>query len=147
MDDSDSDEQDELDGGESHRYMWALTLSLQLDATDNIEDEETGKMEATTPHKVKLKAAGAILPEKSIKVVSLVPGKQKEDGFVPGFAIVNIKSKLLIDEAEKTSMLPHVECKLPFDQLQDEYEPSDRDSAASLDALAKKLLKPGKSLK
>lgn len=141
------DESDEEDNTEDnpHHYFWKLSLSLRISATEGIDAEQGGTGEASSK-KVHLRA-GAVLPLMSMRIVNLNPGKEKPDGsFIPGYAIVSIKSKYLVDEAESATMLPYVECKLPYDHLLDEYYPEDRASATAMDALAEKLLTVGKKL-
>jgi ribosomal protein S1 len=125
--------------------QWDLNLSLNLHKGD--EDEEMEDIAPTheTSREVGLKA-GAVLPEKSMRVVELVDSIPKEDGsFIPGHAIVRIKSKLLVNDTN-AKFLPHVECKLPFDQLQDSYSEKEIESAEALDALAKRILTVGKKV-
>lgn len=130
----------------SHNYFWELTLSLRLHAADGAAENQE-QVEEVSAERVQLRA-GAVLPEKSMKVVSLVPGREKSNGtFVPGYAIVSVKSKHLIDEAETATMLPFVECKLPYDSLLDSYGQEDIKSAKSLDACAEQMLKVGVTLK
>jgi len=142
------DESDEAsDDDDEDAYFWELMLSLRVNKTGDKDDNILDSGEQTTNERVHLRA-GNILPAKSMKVVNLVPGKNKPDGtFVPGYAIVSIKSKYLVDESESASLLPFVECKLPYDNLLDQYDPNDIESSASLDALAEKMLTVGKSLK
>lgn len=85
-------------------------------------------MEAVVPLRV-----GTILPSKSLRVVELVNGRQKEKGFVPGYAIVTAKTKYLFDESECSTLMPEFECKLPFDQLFDDYSEVSAETAAELD--------------
>ena len=143
----DSGDEDSSDEEDSHNYFWELTLSLRLKASDDVAAEDQMEVEDVSAQTVQLRA-GAVLPEKSMKVVSLVPGRDKGNGsFVPGYAIVSLKSKYLIDEAESATMLPYVECKLPYDSLLDSYYRADIKSATSLDSRAEQILKVGKSLK
>jgi predicted RNA-binding protein with RPS1 domain len=136
---------DDSDGDDS-RYIRELTLSLRVHTAEEGDDDQMEEAEEAS-RRVHLRA-GAVLPEKSMKVTSLIPGKQKDNGtFVPGHAIVSVKSKYLVDEAESATMLPYVECKLPYDQLLDHYELKDIESSASMDELAEKLLQLGKALK
>jgi len=142
-----SDDEGSLDKEDSYRYFWELTLSLRLGASEDTSEEGQMQIDVRAAQTVHLRA-GAVLPENSMKVVNLVAGRDKPNGtFVPGYAIVSVKSKYLIDEAECATMLPYVECKLPYDCLLDEYDLNDLKSAAALDALAVKMLKVGKSLK
>ena len=142
-----SGDEESSDEEDSHNFFWELTLSLRLNASDDTAAEDQMEIEDVSAQRVQLRA-GAVLPEKSMKVVSLVPGRDKGNGsFVPGYAIVSVKSKYLIDEAESATMLPFVECKLPYDSLLDSYGQADIKSAAALDFRAEQILKVGKSLK
>eukprot|EP00535_Pseudo-nitzschia_heimii_P011047 CAMPEP_0197198668 /NCGR_PEP_ID=MMETSP1423-20130617/33486_1 /TAXON_ID=476441 /ORGANISM="Pseudo-nitzschia heimii, Strain UNC1101" /LENGTH=2088 /DNA_ID=CAMNT_0042652503 /DNA_START=105 /DNA_END=6374 /DNA_ORIENTATION=- len=144
------------DGKENHaqsssrRKHWELTLSLKVhkdeDEDDKIEEEE---IDVHSPKQVRL-LAGAILPEKSMKIVELFNGKAKKSGgYVPGYAIVSIKSKYLVDEDSlgKNKMLSYIECKLPYSNLLDSFDPADITNAEKLDALAKRVLTVGKKIK
>jgi ribosomal protein S1 len=143
----DLEEEEDDDEENQKRAYWELTLSLKVQG-DNLDEpmEDVDGASSRTPKRVRLKA-GAVLPLKSMKIVELVKGKQKEKGgFVPGYAIVSIKSKYLIDEAESATMLPYMECKLPYDQLMDEYTPADIESVEALDSLAERVLTVGKKI-
>jgi ribosomal protein S1 len=146
QDDDDFEEDDDEQVG---RAYYEVTLSLKghgedADDDDDMEDAEDAAAQAPTEIHVK---AGAVLALKSMMIVELVKGKQKEKGgFVPGYAIVSVKSKYLLDESECTTMLPYMECKLPYDQLADDYMPSDIESAEAMDALAEKILTVGQKL-
>ena len=152
------DYEDEMDVDEdgkefdtrSRRKHWELTLSLKVhkdeDEGDNVEEEE---IDVHSPKQVRL-LAGAILPEKSMKIVELVNGKAKKSGgYVPGYAIVSIKSKYLVDldSLGKNKMLSYIECKLPYSNLLDSFDPVDVVNAETLDALAKRVLTVGKKIK
>jgi ribosomal protein S1 len=138
-DDMDVDETDET----SSAY-WELTLSLKVHSDGDMELDADTPESKTSAQTVSLRA-GAILPLKSLRIVELVRGRAKQTGFVSGHAIVRIKSKFLV-EGESESSLPYIECKLPYDQLLDEYDENDIESAESLDALAEKLLSVGKKI-
>lgn len=111
-----------------------------------MEEEE---VDVTDPKQVRL-MAGAVLPAKSMKIVELVNGKSKANGgYVPGYAVVSIKSKYLVDGESlgKSKMLSYVECKLPYNNLVDSFESIDIINVESLDALAKRVLTVGKKIK
>lgn len=146
QDDDDFEEDEDEQVG---RAYYEVTLSLKghgedADGDEDMENAEDGAVQAPTRIHVK---AGAVLPPKAMKVVELVKGKQKEKGgFVPGYAIVSVKSEFLVDEAERATMLPYMECKLPYDQLVDDYKPSSIESAEAMDVLAEKLFTVGQKL-
>jgi len=151
FDDYDDDDEMGIDGDEqSPSNYWELTLSLKVhkdqDEDDQMDEEE---VDIHDPKKVRL-LAGAILPAKSMKIVELVNGKAKKSGgYVPGYAIVSIKSKYLVDGESlgKSKMLSYVECKLPYNNLVDSFESVDIQSVENLDALAKRVLTVGKKIK
>jgi hypothetical protein len=79
--------------------------------------------------------------------MELIKGRTKPNkGFVPGYAIVSIKSKYVVTESDQPKVPEYIECKLPFDQLMDDYDPKDVQSSAALDRLAESLLIPGKKV-
>jgi ribosomal protein S1 len=132
--------QDDMDLDDNGR--WDLNLSLNLHPSGEAVVEEDSDKKS---RQVQLEA-GAVLPEKSMRVVEIVDSIVKKEGhFIPGHAIVRIKSKYLVKE-ENAEILPHVECKLPFDQLLDSYSDTDIESAESLDRLAKGVLTVGKKI-
>jgi len=155
-DDYDDEMHDEADDSinHAHRKHWELTLSLKVHKEEDddmeVEDEmESENVDIHNSKQVRL-LAGAILPAKSMKIVELVAGKtKKSDGYVPGYAIVSIKSKYLVDGESlgKSKMLSYIECKLPFNNLLDSYDPVDIENAENLDALAKRVLTVGKKIK
>jgi hypothetical protein len=153
-DDDEMDVDDEnnavLTQSSSDRKYWELTLSLKThkdeDENDKMEEEE---VDIHNPKQIRL-LAGAILPAKSMKIVELVNGKTKKSGgYVPGYAIVSIKSKYLVDGESlgKSKMLSYVECKLPYNNLLDSFDPVDILNVENLDALAKRVLQVGKKIK
>jgi ribosomal protein S1 len=141
-----SDEEDN-DADDGARAYWEVTLSLKVDSDDVInDDDQLDLMDVTNPKQVQIQA-GAILPMKSMKIVELVKGKRKDKGaFVPGYAIVSIKSKHLLDSSECDTMVSNMECKLPYDQILDEYSTEDIESVEALDALAESVLRVGKKI-
>jgi len=129
-----------------HDGQYDLNLSLNLQRGDDDDDEE---MEEVTTHEKSHQVdleAGAVLPEKCMRVVEIADSIPKKDGaYIPGHAIVRIKSKFLVKD-HSAKVIPHVECKLPFDQLLDSYTEKDIESAESLDRLAKDMLTVGKKI-
>lgn len=120
--------------------FYELTLGLNVEGTtpslvdDHAEAEELIKF---TP--------GAVLPLKSMRIVELVHGKSKGDTYVPGYAIVNIKTKYLTQN-DGDNIVPTIDCKLPFDQLLDEYEEEDIETVDALDKFAENMLTVGKKV-
>ena len=147
----DEDERDvDEDEDESSNAYWQLILSLNVHKSQDGDDQmEEDEVDVTDPKQVRL-MAGAVLPAKSMKIVELVNGKSKANGgYVPGYAVVSIKSKYLVDgdSLGKSKMLSYVECKLPYNNLVDSFEPVDIMNVESLDALAKRVLTVGKKIK
>jgi len=155
--DEEDDEDDDMDiddqvqaKSEGLRERFELILSLKAQQGDD-DDEAMHEEEVDihNPQQVRLRA-GAILPGKSMKIVELVNGKTRPSGgYVPGYAIVSIKSKHLVDgdSLGKAKMLSNVECKLPYSNLVDAFEPVDILNVENMDALAKRVLTVGKKIK
>ena len=143
LEEDDDDNDEEMDD-ETARTYYDLTLSL------NVQGHSMGTQmddadETKSQKRIRINA-GAVLPSKSMKILDLVKGKQKKNGFVPGYAIVSLKSKYLVGEEEASKMPAYAECKLPYDQLMDEYDTSAVESAEALDDLAERLLTVGKKI-
>lgn len=157
LEDDDVMEDDEEDSPETGRAYYQVLLSLNVqgesdlmdedDEDDNVEKSRKEQVDVSKPQQIHIKA-GAIVPEKSMKIVELFKGKpsRRGKGFVPGYAIVSIKSKYLLDNSEQSQMLPQMECKLPFDQLLDDFDPTDIETAEALDTLAARTLRVGKKI-
>ncbi|VEU43270.1 unnamed protein product [Pseudo-nitzschia multistriata] len=145
--DGDDDVEMQSSGGREH---FELVLSLKVHGGDDDDDAmNEDEVDIHNPQQVRLRA-GAILPGKSMKIVELVNGKPKKSGgYVPGYAIVSIKSKHLVDGKSlgKAKMLSNIECKLPYNNLADSFEPVDILNVENLDALAKRVLTVGKKIK
>jgi ribosomal protein S1 len=127
---------------------WELTLSLRSSSAKDLDKKSGMEVDpensnSTAPIALK---PGILLPARSMKVVQLQMGKAKDKGFVPGFAIVSIKSKYLLDAKENRKLPQYVECKLPFDQLFDYYDADVASSANAMDALAQEHLKVGEKV-
>jgi hypothetical protein len=148
----DSEDEEESDDEENHvkrkRGHWELNLSLNVKASDDkVAEQGDAKVRASDRSSRVELHSGAILPSKCMKVIELVPSKEKKaGGFIPGHAIVSIKSKYILKDDSSSKALPYVECKLPFDQLKDVYSKSDLESAQALDELARKTLTVGKKI-
>ena len=82
-----------------------------------------------------------------MKIVERVSSRQSpdRDGYIPGYAAVSIKSKYFTIE-EDVIRSNNVNCKHPFEQIFDSYEPDDIKSANSMDTLSKSVLKVGKKI-
>ena len=147
-DDSEIEEEGEEGTNRQPRTFYELTLSLKLqDDDDNDLKEDQVPIDVLNPKQIHVRA-GAIIPLKSMKIVELVKGRSKaKGGFVPGYAIVRIKSKYLLSEEDNDNRsLPYIDCKLPYDQLLDEFRPEDIQSPETLDRLAERVLTIGKKI-
>ena len=119
------------DGEEDEEeYYYQLKLSLKTTVEEKLMEsiEETSNAAAvvamdedkSSSSSVVPLAAGSILMPKRMKVLQLVNCLHRDDGvFLPGYAIVAIKSKFLISSNSVNG--DAVECKLPYEQLLDTY--------------------------
>jgi S1 RNA binding domain len=128
---------------------WELILSLKAKTANGEETiSDAGNIDIQHPEQIRL-LPGAILPKKSMKIVKLVDGRSKKaGGYTPGYAVVVIKSKYLMDESNpnRAKMTETVECKLPYDQLVDRYNPIDIQDVKTMDEMAMRLLVVGKKI-
>lgn len=147
--DNDDMEIDPEDGGREERAnrrpFWELMLSLKLTANDDVA-VATSQDPFVAPSAQLHIQAGAVLPLRSLRIVQLIDGKTKDAAYTPGYAIVSIKSKYLLGDGQTAHAPEYIECKLPYDQLLDDYSASDIESSYALDALAAKLLQVGKKI-
>ncbi|KAG7347708.1 30S ribosomal protein S1 [Nitzschia inconspicua] len=131
------------------REYWELILSLKANAKEGSQPLLEGDdIDIEHPKQIRLRP-GAILPKKAMKIVKLVDGQAKKSGgYTPGYAVVLIKSKYLVDEIHSgpDNMTETIECKLPYDQLMDCYDPLDVQSASSMNEMAARHLKVGKKI-
>lgn len=130
------------------RQYWELTLSLKAQQEEADKEILQSEIDVCNPQLIRLHA-GSILPAKSMRIVELVDGTPKTaGGFIPGHAVISIKSRYVIadDSLGPGKMLPDIECKLPFSQLADSFNPADVVSAEALDDMAKRVLKVGKKI-
>jgi len=148
-DDEDSETMEAHEDAKPSRMHWELTLSLKVQGRDDDEeDNQESIIDVQNPCQVHVRS-GAILPAKSMKIVELVGGRFKETGgFIPGYAVVRIKSKYVMtdDSVSPGKMPPTMECKLPFEQLVDSYDPSVVLTMESMDEHARSLLQVGKKI-
>mmetsp|Transcript_31818 Transcript_31818/g.36201 ORF Transcript_31818/g.36201 Transcript_31818/m.36201 type:complete len:1887 (+) Transcript_31818:1355-7015(+) len=126
--------------------FWDLNLSLQVDRAGYHDEEVAIEKAKKMSKKIKLHS-GAILPLKSMKIVELAPSidKKRGAGFLPGHAIVRIKSKY-IASAVDADTLPYVECKVPFDQVIDSYINENIETKEDMDDFGKKHFTIGKKI-
>ena len=138
-DESDSEDEDMDTDISSRKPFYEVNLAMAVQGVDEEQDE------FDEPELLHIKTGG-LIPAKAIKVLELVGGKEKKKGFVPGYAVVSVKSKYLLREYEPAKAPQTMECKLPYDQLVDEYDREALESAASLDKFAETVLSVGKKL-
>jgi ribosomal protein S1 len=150
MDENGDDDEDRPTSHKSaSREYWELTVSLKAAAMDG-GDAVLGMddIDIEHPEPIRLRP-GAILPKKAMKIVKLVDGRRKKSGaYTPGYAVVLLKSKYVIDDNHtgQGKMTETIECKLPYSQLLDVYDPADIHSSDSLNQMAMLLLKVGKKI-
>ena len=139
------EDMEDIDQVDDDKGYWDLNLSL------HVKEEGTGDDAALEEAKRKAQRiqlrSGELLPAKSMKVIELVPSidKKRGSGFIPGHAIVRIKSKF-IALAGDADALPYVECKVPYDQILDSYETKESESKEAMDEFAKKYFTVGKKI-
>ncbi len=123
-----------------HSYMLDLSLNLLDDsnASTPASEDDSSKM-------IKLLKPGMILKAKSMKILELVPSKERgENSFLPGHAVISIKAKHVCDNDEDNKS--SVTCKLPYEQILDSHDESIIESPSSMDALASKNFTVGKKI-
>jgi len=149
-------DEDDDDDAEENAYYYQLKLSLKTiveNKTEDIDEVEatTGEVGGITTKDdtesvaVPL-AAGSLLMPKRMKVLQLVNCLRRDDGlFLPGYAIVSIKSKFFTGPLSNSSG-GAVECKLPYDQLMDSYGSDLSTPPVELDGIAQGRLTVGKRI-
>lgn len=144
---SEDSEDEQFQNEENMRHYREITLSLKLDDEDSKPiDGDKPRIVSSQYDKILPLRVGAILPAKSMTVKELIDGKTKHSQeYVPGYAIVSIKTKYLSNEVSET-VVESCDCKLPFSQLLDEYKDEHIESSQSLDALARGMLTVGKKV-
>ena len=119
---------------EDHPY-YEITLSLQAQSEEGDEESEKDA-EAHI-------RTGAVLPPKALRVVEIINTRIKDGSIVPGYAIVEVEAKSVMNGKSAGKM---IECKLPFDQLFDMYEENSLRSPKNLNKLGKKVLVVGEKI-
>jgi len=148
--------EDDDDDAEENAYYYQLKLSLKTiveNKTEDIDhreakgDEEGGITTTDDTESVAVPlAAGSLLMPKRMKVLQLVNCLRRDDGlFLPGYAIVSIKSKFFSGPLSNSSG-GAVECKLPYDQLMDSYGSDLSTPPVELDGIAQGRLTVGKRI-
>ncbi len=119
-------------------------LELSLNLTGPTSQNDIPELMDSQNELSRLLSPGMIVPEKSMKIVELVPSKTVEgkQGFFPGHAIISIKGKYLSDEKPSGT----ITCKLPYDQILDAYDEETTENPDAFDTMAKKILKVGKKI-
>jgi len=125
--------------------FWNLNLSLHVEEEEN-PDELAVKKAKNMSKKIQLQP-GSILEPKSMKIVELISSidKKRGVGFIPGHAVVRIKSKYI--DSISDDALSYVECKIPYDQIIDSYTDQAIETKEDMDAFGEKHFTVGKKLK
>ena len=130
-------------------YYYQLRLSLKTVVEEKAENETAPSSGAvadkggTKDLAVVLLAAGSFLMPKQMKVLQLVPYLCRVDRrFLPGYAVVSIKSKFLAG----TSGDATVEFKLPYKQLLNSHGDELSDPPLELDGIAQGKLTVGRRI-
>ena len=130
------------DDGEEFQYSYNLNLSLNL-----LSEEGSITKDGDSAELVSLLKPGTVLKSKSMRIVELVLSRKRENNcYIPGHAVILIKSKHLRKEDEKTKNKGSINCKLPFEHIFDSHDPETTQSPESMDALATKVLTVGKKI-
>ena len=140
------DEMEVLEQDDGNHGYWDLNLSCNVRESASIEDDAAIEKAKEKSRRIMLRS-GEVLPAKSMKVIELIPSidKKQGTGFIPGHAIVRIKSKFITLEGDNDA-LPYVECKVPYDQILDSYDAKDSESKEAMDEFAKKHFTVGKKI-
>ncbi len=125
------------------RDSYILDLSLNMLS----DDSENTTKEGNALRLIKLLEPGMILKAKSLKIVELVPSRERKDNsFLPGHAVVSIKCKHLSIKEEDKADKGSITCKLPYEHILDSYDEETIRSPESMDSLASKMLTVGKKI-
>lgn len=129
------------DDDDSDYYV--LRLSLNISGIS--ENKKVRLSQDRTSDLHSLLSPGMVLPAKSMKIVELIPSKEKDgsDGFIPGHVLVSIKAKYL---SNGQSSKGNITCKLPFEQIFDSHDEKAIESANYFDAIVQKILIVGKKI-
>jgi hypothetical protein len=138
---------------EENAYYYQLKLSLKTvvenKTDDNEENDVTGEEGMTTKDNESVAvplAAGSLLMFKRMKVLQLVNCLRRDDGlFLPGYAVVSIKSKFLSGPLSNSSG-GAVKCTLPYAQLMDSYGTDLSNPPVELDGITQGKLTVGKRI-
>ncbi len=135
---------DEEDDDDEFEDSYVLDLSLNL----LHEEAETSESYESSKDLIKLMKPGMILKSKSLKIVELKPSKYiDESNFLPGHAVVTVKSKHLCSEGEgNDSTKGSINCKLPYEHILDIHNTESIQSPESMDTMASKVLTVGKKI-
>lgn len=122
------------DGATENRAYYEITLTMREVEEPNDDADQDSEVHIRT---------GTVLRPKSLRVLELTNSKTRGDILVPGYAIVEVKAKHVLRESMKDST---IECKLPYDQLFDDYDNSWIKSPDILDKEANKVLSVGEKI-
>lgn len=117
-------------------------LELSLDLSHGAQQKEIEKHKELNVQEKKssLLTVGMRIPASTMKVIQMVEGKRKSNGY----AIVSVKLKSFLDQKGE------VECRLPYEQLEDTYpftKASKEDNQVVLNKVAEESFTVGKKLK
>jgi len=131
----------------SHTEQGENLQFTELQLTLDVSGDSNSRSDLNIHSELVTLKVGALLPSRSMRVIEIVNGRQKsQTAFVPGYAIVAIKSSFLIDDKDRKAMSSQVQCKLPFDQLADEFPNEVVKCAASLDEFANQIISVGQKI-
>jgi len=135
--------------GDEYYYQLKLSLKTVVEEEKKVEEKDktpsADVAEAKDDTSVPL-AAGSLLMPKRMKVLQLVNCLRRDDGvFLPGYAIVSIKSKFFTGSLPNNSS-GSVECKLPYEQLLASFGDDLSSPPMELDEIAQTKLTVGKRI-
>lgn len=135
----------EIDGDDDDvDDSFILDLSLNLLS----DEEEASSKYGSSSELIGLIKPGMILKSKSMKIIELTPSKYlNNSSFLPGHAVVSVKSKYLCEESRKDdNKTGSITLKLPYEHILDTHNTEAIESPETMDALASKVLSVGKRI-
>jgi len=120
-------------------------LELSLDTT--VDAIEKDQKEMHDEQNNDLLKAGMHIPATAMKVIEMInSSKNEKNKLVYGYASVVVKLKYLNSEEEKSK--GEIECRIPYDQIDDKYEQDETSDLCSIfDEIARSNFKVGKRIK
>ena len=120
-------------------------LELSLDTTTEAIERDEKELQEVQSNSIL--TVGMFIPSNSVKVIQMVDSSEdvRKNKIINGYAMVVVKLKNLVTGDKK--MKGEIECRLPYEQLEDSYQQNDTDDlSATLDEVAKNTLRVGKKL-